>query len=127
MKNFFVYRQNNSGGVFGPPAVYVIVEADSLQEANERVSTQITLCGDSGLYADYDDCGCCPCCGHRWMEPYSGEPRKLQVILKYDLCRTYFGTVGTALIKADNTMTTSDTDQGYADIESYLRQADSPL
>ena len=74
MNKYFTYIQNNSGGKWKPPAVNIVVEADTLAEANNLVGHYITLCGDSGTYAEYDTCGCCPCCGHRWTEPCSDEP-----------------------------------------------------
>lgn len=65
--SFYTFVQNNSGGVFTGPAHYVIVEADSADEANIRAE-------DLGIYFD----GCvedasgytrdCPCCGDRWHE-----------------------------------------------------------
>lgn len=64
---FFTYSQNNSGGVFCEPAKYVIIEADSADEANR-------IAEDNGLYFD----GCmtgsdCSCCGDRWYRAYDGE------------------------------------------------------
>ena len=56
---FYVYRQNNSGGSFRPPAVDVIVEADSAAEAD-------TIAEGVGIY--FDGAGDCPCCGNRWDE-----------------------------------------------------------
>jgi hypothetical protein len=60
---FYTYRENNSGGEFYGPALYVIIEADSPEEANERAVAE------AGLYfngvADGIDC---PCCGDRWAE-----------------------------------------------------------
>ena len=54
---FYVYRQNNSGGRFIPPAVDVIVEADSAAEAD-------TIAEGVGIYFfGADDCSCC---GFRW-------------------------------------------------------------
>lgn len=63
MKTFFQVRQNNSGGSFHSPAVKVIIEASNLSEVSDKISSHFQLCGDSGRYADYDDCGCCPSCG----------------------------------------------------------------
>ena len=56
---FYVYRQNNSGGSFRPPAVDVIVEAPSAAEAD-------TIAEGVGIY--FDGAGDCPCCGNRWSE-----------------------------------------------------------
>lgn len=62
---FYTYRQNNSGGNFHIKPTdgiceYVIIEANSADDANERAE-------DIGLYFD----GCrsgydCKCCGDRW-------------------------------------------------------------
>lgn len=56
---FYTYRQNNSGGRWDGP-LYVSVEADSEQEAEE-------IAQENGVYFD----GCrdgrdCSCCGDRW-------------------------------------------------------------
>lgn len=56
---FYVYRQNNSGGSFIPPAVDVIVEAPSAAEAD-------TIAEGIGIY--FDGAGDCSCCGNRWHE-----------------------------------------------------------
>ena len=66
---FYTYNQNNSGGrfIFKPKrgiSHYVIIEANSGEEADERAE-------DIGLYFD----GCsngndCRCCGDRWDRNY---------------------------------------------------------
>lgn len=66
---FFAYRQNNSGGGFDYDeragiSCFVIVEADSYEEANS-IATGI------GLY--FDGQGDCSCCGDRWSELWSGD------------------------------------------------------
>jgi hypothetical protein len=64
---FFQYTQNNSGGHFDVDsnvAHFVIIEADSAREANERAS-------EIGLYFDGE--GDCDCCGNRWHEAFSDE------------------------------------------------------
>lgn len=69
--SFFTYTQNNSGGSFiqdHRSGVYVIVEADTLEEAN-------VIAGEkAGVYfngvADGIDC---ECCGDRWDKPYTNE------------------------------------------------------
>lgn len=124
MKNFFTYDQNNSGGGFAAPAVYVIVEADTLAQANERIAPHVTLCGDSGRYADYDDCGCCPCCGHRWSEPCSDEPDSVERLIQIASGATYMRSTKTALIKADGTLTTSATPEGHQEIKDYLTEGE---
>lgn len=55
---FYKYRQNNSGGSFGLPAIEVYIEADSAEEANARAEAE------TGIYFDNEDD--CPCCGSRW-------------------------------------------------------------
>jgi hypothetical protein len=67
---FYTYDQNNSGGFFvldSDVTHYVIIEADSHEEANQRAE-------GVGLYFD----GCskgldCGCCGDRWSEAWSDE------------------------------------------------------
>lgn len=66
---FFEYSQNNSGGGFdtdhdGGLSHYVIIEADSAEEANRKA-------GDIGLYFDGE--GDCPCCGNRWYPAWDGS------------------------------------------------------
>ena len=65
---FYTYRQNNSYGVFDVDEHvkhYVIIEADSASEADEKAES-------IGLYFDgvKDDIDC-PCCGDRWHKAYS--------------------------------------------------------
>lgn len=67
---FYCYNQNNSGGWFqmdDEVAHYVIVEADSADEANRRAQSV-------GIYfngcADGRDCDCC---GDRWHEAWNDE------------------------------------------------------
>lgn len=118
---YFVYHQNNSGGSFDGPAVRVIVEADTLKEASARIEPHVTLCGDSGLYADYDNCGCCPCCGHRWEEPWGEQPVSgpdARGILPDGL--TWLGGVSVALIPRDGPMIVGDTEERRAEIEGVL-------
>jgi hypothetical protein len=59
---FFTFSQNNSGGGFdfdetAGISEYVIVEAATAEEANERAES-------IGLYFDGE--GDCECCGDRW-------------------------------------------------------------
>jgi hypothetical protein len=65
---FFEYSQNNSGGgfTFDPAGVshYVIIEADSPEEANDKAER-------IGLY--FDGQGDCDCCGYRWSECWDGD------------------------------------------------------
>lgn len=66
---FYTYNQNNSGGSFvsnESVGQYVIVEADSSEEANELAERV------PGLYFDGCDNGMdCSCCGDRWYRQYS--------------------------------------------------------
>ena len=60
---FYTYDQNNSGGFFKITKKikhYVIIEADSAKEADEKAES-IGLYFD-GVKKDID----CPCCGDRW-------------------------------------------------------------
>lgn len=54
---FYVYHQNNSGGKFAPPAINLVVEADTPAEAD-------TIALSEGVYED--DGSDCQCCGSRW-------------------------------------------------------------
>ena len=60
---FYTYIQNNSGGSFKITKKikhYVIIEADSAKEADEKAKS-------IGLYFDGVKNGRdCPCCGDRW-------------------------------------------------------------
>ena len=78
---FFEFRQNNSGGIFIQPAINVIIEADSAEDANTRAV-------DFGLYFD----GCsdgrdCSCCGDRWYPQWNedGDKRPSHYGEKIDL------------------------------------------
>lgn len=59
---FFTFRQNNSFGVHKPPAIYVIVEANDYNDANDRAENK-------GL--DFSGFYDCPCCGNRWSRLWS--------------------------------------------------------
>lgn len=65
---FYTYRQNNSGGSFKITKKikhYVIIEADSASEADEKAES-------IGIYFDGVEKGRdCPCCGDRWHKAYS--------------------------------------------------------
>lgn len=62
---FYSFHQNNSGGNFiyqdnDALTHYVIIEADSADDANERAES-------IGIYFDgVDSDRDCPCCGDRW-------------------------------------------------------------
>ena len=67
---FYTYRQNNSFSTFDvneDVTHYVIIEADSVEDANRRAE-------GVGIYFD----GCskgidCPCCGDRWSEAWDDD------------------------------------------------------
>ena len=64
---FFDFRQNNSGGSFTGPAVYVVVEAENATDANKRAE-------NVGLYFYGCSTGLdCPCCGDRWYSQWYKE------------------------------------------------------
>lgn len=122
MKNVFVFNQNNSGGYFSDPSRNVIVEADSLDEAIKKSEPHFTLCGGSGRYADYDDCGCCPCCGHRWSLPWNDKPEEIEELVER-IQRD--GTenmrcVSTSLVKSDGSILIADTDKKLKEIVEYI-------
>jgi len=125
MSAFFTYRQNNSGGSFRGPAVYVHVEADSVDEANRLVSGHISLCGDSGMYAEYDSCGCCPCCGHRWSPLWDDKPTpkgavKDHIWLSSENNLSCMGAVRHALVKSDGSLIVGNSQSAYDEIANYI-------
>ena len=62
---WFYFRQNNSGGFYKSPAIYIFVEADTAEQANE-VAASI-----EGVYFDGVSDGLdCGCCGDRWSRAY---------------------------------------------------------
>lgn len=70
---FYTFSQNNSGGSFDEDVVtgishYVVIEADSSDEANTRAESV-------GIYFDYEYEQDCECCGMRWYpaSSYDGE------------------------------------------------------
>lgn len=73
---FYQYRQNNSGGGFDFDAnagisVYVIIEADSTYEADDKAES-------IGLY--FDGRGDCSTCGYRWSSAsYYDEDDRPQI------------------------------------------------
>lgn len=75
---FYTYRQNSSGGSFrtqsGVISVYVIVEADSVEQADARAEA-------IGLYFDGVDLGRdCSCCGDRWYSAEWGDAAEMPVV-----------------------------------------------
>lgn len=70
---FYIFGQNNSGGSFqvrAPKGIgeFVIVEANSPQEANDKAQ-KIGLYFD-GVADDLD----CECCGDRWYKVWDDDP-----------------------------------------------------
>lgn len=69
---FYTYNQNNSGGRFVENkrtgiGQYVIIEADTADDANYRAE-QIGIYFE-GTGDDID----CPCCGDRWFPIYNND------------------------------------------------------
>ena len=66
-RKFYTFTQNNSGGSFREPALYVIIEAYSKDSAD-------CLATQHGVYFDGCDSGeDCDCCGDRWCRLFGGE------------------------------------------------------
>ena len=67
---FYTFSQNNSGGDFiinDKVAEWVIIEADSADEAND-------IAEGVGIYFDGCENGYdCDCCGDRWYRQYDDE------------------------------------------------------
>ena len=78
---FFIYRQNNSGGVYVGPK-YVLIEANSAEQADE-----IALNGDV-IYFDGCSTGMdCACCGDRWRSTWDDPRDNVEDAISY--CREY--------------------------------------
>lgn len=60
---WFAFRQNNSSGRFDEPAVCVVVESSSEEEAK-------TIASANGVD---EEAPYCPCCGERWSLSYAEE------------------------------------------------------
>ena len=58
---YYLYEQNNSGGVFSEPAKNVLIQAKSAKEANRIAEA-------NGVYFDEDYNIDCECCGTRWSK-----------------------------------------------------------
>lgn len=56
---YYVFHQNNTGGIFENPAKNVIVKAESIEEANK-------IAESNGVYFDENYDIDCECCGTRW-------------------------------------------------------------
>jgi len=66
---WYTFNQNNSGGSFDYDkdrgiTHFVVIEADSAAEANDRAER-------IGLY--FDGSGDCPCCGNRWSDQWNDD------------------------------------------------------
>ena len=60
----YTWRQNNSGGMWTPPAETIIVEADDVLAARG-------IAGQHGVrFESHDDC---ECCGYRWYREPDGS------------------------------------------------------
>ena len=57
---YYLYRQNNSYGLTTPPAKYVVIEGDNIEEASNKFITIDGCYFDDGYAID------CRCCGYRW-------------------------------------------------------------
>ena len=66
MSKFYTFRQNNSGGFYLFDAREVIVEADSLSEAEEIAYRETDVYEGLGPHD-------CECCGGRWWHPWEGS------------------------------------------------------
>lgn len=62
---FYLFVQNNTHGYYSGP-MYVIVEADNAEEANELVLFEGSPVYFDGCKAGRD----CECCGDRWYRVY---------------------------------------------------------
>lgn len=122
-KTIFAFRQNNSGGSFTGPAVHVLVEASTIANAIKLTEPYFTLCGGSGTYAEYDKCGCCPCCGHRWTKTWSDKGKDIKELIKEAEARglEYLRGIPTALIKKDGSIIIGDTVRNLNRIIKYLK------
>lgn len=63
---FYNFRQNNSGGFLSGPQ-FVIIEADSAEEAN-KIAEENDIYFD-GVSKGFD----CECCGDRWRRVYTDD------------------------------------------------------
>lgn len=116
----YALRQNNSGGSFHGPAAMVLIEANSADNALELAKMHIDFCGDSGRYADYDNCGCCPCCGHRWSEYLDDVSDDYFIGPEF---KEYMGTIHLALIKSNGELLIGDTDENFQTIRNFHNAA----
>ncbi len=64
---WFAFRQNNSGGVWKPPARNILIEARNANEANE-------IAIKNGVYFEESD-DCIICCGYRWYKAEDSDAK----------------------------------------------------
>ncbi len=92
---YYHYRQNNSGGGWGEPAIEVFIEASTPDEADE-------IAVKHGIYFDPFYEVDCECCGNRWdnaWDSYDQIPPVYKSPLD-DLL--YEGCVRRLVIKGEN-------------------------
>lgn len=125
MSKFFVCQQINSGGAFGPPAVNVLIQAETVEAAEQLVSKHIQLCHDTGHYADFDECGCCPCCGHRWgIRQWALDSARAVGLIGE--ATEYMGAVNAALIRSDGELIVGADRERHAEILGVIRSESNP-
>jgi len=131
----FLVRQNNSGGHFRPPAVFVFIEADSPEQAMIAAAPFIDFCEDSGMYAAYDSCGCCPCCGHRWdtIDDWNEVDQDAAAYYFGKECfslsedmTTYMNAVALALVTPKNGLLVGNTPETAKEIADYVSRLAQP-
>ena len=79
---YYLYEQNNSGGVFTEPAKNVIVKASSYSEANR-------IAEENGVYFDEEYNIDCDCCGMRWSKHDSNEDYNVYTTQKEAMSSAY--------------------------------------
>jgi gas vesicle protein len=75
---FFTFKQNNNRGKYQSIYKYVIVEADSAEEANNHKDIQWCVYFDKR----YDDCDCC---GPRWIKVTDEDATEVPMINGLDV------------------------------------------
>lgn len=80
---FYTFRQNNSGGYFeinDSVKHYVIIEANSAEEAN-NIASENTVIYFDGVYKNID----CECCGDRWYRHDESDGTEVPTIYGVDV------------------------------------------
>lgn len=80
---WYLFDQNNSGGYYCPPALFVYVEASSSDEAYERFQEDVIFKGNH-YYSECEEC-CGPRWGYRHTSVFDDEPL-VQKISEYEGC-----------------------------------------